>query len=102
MRVYDAVVVGSGPTGGYAAKTLSEAGMHVLVLDAGHRKRHSEALLRYDEFRRKLGYRIEEDPAAVRRQRIQSSCYAWPVHPHAFVDDTDNPYTTEPGKPFNW
>jgi choline dehydrogenase-like flavoprotein len=100
--LYDAVIVGSGPTGGYAAKTLSEAGMKVLVLDAGRRQRHGNALLRFDDLRRKLGYRIEEDPAAVRRQRVQSSFYAWRVHPHAFVDDTANPYTTDPGRPFHW
>ena len=100
--VYDAVVVGSGPTGGYAAKALSEAGMDVLVLEAGCSRRRGEARLLYDTLRRKCGYKIEEDPAAVRRQRIQSSCYAWPTHPHAFVDDIDNPYTTEPDGPFAW
>jgi choline dehydrogenase-like flavoprotein len=99
---YDAVIVGSGPTGGYAAKALSEAGLHVLVLEAGATRLASETKQTYHEFRRRLGYLIEHDPAAVRRQRVQSSCYAWPVHPHAFVDDEDNPYTTEAGKPFAW
>ena len=37
-----------------------------------------------------------------RRQPVQSNCYAWSRHPHAFVDDIDNPYTTEPDKPFMW
>jgi len=101
-RVYDAVIVGSGPTGGYAAKALSEAGMDVLVLEAGCGRRRGEARLLYDALRRRCGYKIEEDPAAVRRQRIQSSCYAWPTHPHAFVDDIENPYTTGPDKPFAW
>src|ERR1700687_661360 len=101
-RVHDVIVVGSGPTGGYAVKALGEAGMRVLVLDAGRTRRSSQALFVYDSIRRRLGYRIEEDPAAVRRQPIQSSCYAWPQHPHAFVDDLDNPYTTEPGQRFAW
>jgi choline dehydrogenase-like flavoprotein len=101
-RRYDVIVVGSGPTGGYAAKALCEAGLRVLVLDAGRSRRLSEAILLYDSIRRRLGYRIEEDPAAIRRQPIQSSCYAWPEHPHAFVDDIENPYTTEPGQPFAW
>jgi choline dehydrogenase-like flavoprotein len=99
---YDAIIVGSGPTGGYAARTLSEAGLRVLVVDAGLSRLQSKAIWRYDELRRRLGYRIEIDPAAVRRQPIQSACYAWSEHPHAFVDDIENPYTTDPEKPFTW
>jgi choline dehydrogenase-like flavoprotein len=101
-RSYDVVIIGSGPTGGYAARALSAAGMAVLVLEAGRPRVWNEAWRRYDAWRRSLGYLIEEDPAAIRRQRIQSSCYAWPAHPHAFVDDLDNPYTTEPDRPFVW
>jgi choline dehydrogenase-like flavoprotein len=100
--IYDVVIVGSGPTGGYAAKLLSEAGLRVIVLDAGRPLLQSRALLACDALRRRLGYQIELDPAAVRRQPVQSSCYAWPLHPRAFVDDLDNPYTTEPGQPFVW
>ena len=99
---HDAIIVGSGPTGQYAAKALCESGLRVLVLEAGSAKIASDARLMYDRLRRRLGYRIEEDPAAVRRQRLQSSCYAWPTHPHAFVDDIDNPYTTEADQPFTW
>ena len=35
IRTYDAIVVGSGATGGWAAKRLSEAGLEVAVLEAG-------------------------------------------------------------------
>ena len=102
MRKYDAIVIGSGPTGGYAAKALSEAGLHVLVLEAGRPDTLSRLLLLRDRWRRKAGYVIEEDPAAIRRQPVQSSCYAWPKHPHAFVDDLENPYTTDDVQPFAW
>jgi len=34
-KVYDAIVVGSGITGGWAAKELSEKGLETLVLEAG-------------------------------------------------------------------
>jgi len=32
---FDAIVIGSGATGGFAAKELTERGLHVLVLEAG-------------------------------------------------------------------
>jgi choline dehydrogenase-like flavoprotein len=101
-RSYDVAIVGSGPTGGYAAKLLSEAGLRVLVLDAGRSPFANRARLAGDSMRRRLGYCVELDPAALVRQPIQSSCYAWPLHPHAFVDDLENPYATEPGRPFAW
>jgi choline dehydrogenase-like flavoprotein len=99
---FDVVVFGAGPAGGYAARTLSSAGLRVLILDAGEEPWRRRLTDRVDTVRRRLGYRIEHDPAAVRRQRIQSACYAWPEHPHAFVDDLDNPYITEPDHPFAW
>ncbi|MGE5143976.1 MAG: NAD(P)-binding protein, partial [Acidobacteriota bacterium] len=34
-KTYDAIVVGSGMTGGWAAKELTEAGLETLVLEAG-------------------------------------------------------------------
>ena len=39
-KVYDAVVVGSGITGGWAAKELTEKGMEVLLLERGGPVRH--------------------------------------------------------------
>ena len=36
-KTYDAVVVGSGANGGWAAKQLCEAGLEVVMLEAGRK-----------------------------------------------------------------
>lgn len=100
--VFDAVVVGSGACGGWAAKQLTEAGLRVLVLEAGRGAREDQALHLMHRVRQKLGYRVESDAGRKQRQSIQSTTFAWPFHPHAFVDDVDNPYTTPPDAPFTW
>ncbi len=40
---YDAIVVGSGATGGVAALTLAEQGIRVLVIEAGSQIKRNEA-----------------------------------------------------------
>ncbi len=97
---YDAVIVGSGATGGWVAKTLAEAGMRVALLEAGHRTTEAEFtehLQAYD-----LKYR-GRSPEIGRNRPIQSMKYAcresnfeW------FVDDIRNPYTYPKAKPFQW
>jgi len=99
-NTYDAVVVGSGATGGWMAKVLSEAGMKVALLEAGHRTTEAEFtehLQSYD-----LKYRGASPEIALNRP-IQSMKYAcresnfkW------FVDDIRNPYTYPKDKPFQW
>ncbi|HMQ05847.1 MAG TPA: GMC family oxidoreductase [Saprospiraceae bacterium] len=42
MKMYDAIVIGTGITGGWAAKELCEKGLHTLVLDRGRNIQHGE------------------------------------------------------------
>ena len=105
-QVYDAIVVGSGATGGWAAKALTERGMKVLVLEAG---RDIDPAKDYhmmtEPFELKYRGLKPGGPGSVYapRQPIQSRCYAANEYSaHLFVDDIDNPYSTPDDKPFWW
>jgi len=101
--IYDAIVVGSGATGGWAAKELTEKGLTVAVLEAGRKldplKDFTEHTWPYElKFRGFGDRRLME-----RTQPIQSRCYACNEYGRQFfVNDLENPYTTPPDKPFFW
>jgi choline dehydrogenase-like flavoprotein len=104
QMIYDAIVVGSGASGGWAAKELTEGGMRVFLLDAGETPEEKERLIFLQDVRRKLKYRgkVDQRTLSLERQPIQSKSYAWDWNYQYFVDDIDNPYTTPEDKPFVW
>src|ERR1700682_1173125 len=102
--VYDAIVVGSGITGGWAAKELTEKGLKTLVLEAGRpivpEKDYVEHVPAWE-----LKYRgWDNREERAKTQPVQRECYyACDEYSHKFfVNDLENPYTTDPGKPFAW
>lgn len=98
MEVHDAIVIGAGATGGWAAKKLTEGGLRVLVLEAGREVLPDE--LPTDTAR------SQSSAVAlnVERQHIQSQMGAYfnESTAHLFVDDVDNPYTFPDERPFFW
>jgi choline dehydrogenase-like flavoprotein len=91
---YDAIVVGTGIAGGWAAKELTEKGLKTLVLDRGRMVKHGEyptATKDIWEFPY-AGRATDED---LERQAIAArSGYAiTQATKHWFVDDTEHPYT---------
>ncbi|MDX2165889.1 MAG: NAD(P)-binding protein, partial [Deltaproteobacteria bacterium] len=82
---WDAIIVGSGAAGGWAARELAAHDLRVLVLEAG-------------------GAAPADAPAPRRgRHPVQSKCYAFDDGTRGlFVDDLDNPYTTPADAPFDW
>ncbi|MBV9301841.1 MAG: GMC family oxidoreductase [Acidobacteriaceae bacterium] len=99
-RTYDAIVVGSGATGGWAAKRLSEAGLSVALLEAGRSVSPKEFTEHMPEFH--LKYRnVSLD--WLKSRPVQKQCYACMEYNYDwFVDDLQNPYSTPPDKPFTW
>jgi choline dehydrogenase-like flavoprotein len=100
---YDAIVVGSGMTGGWAAKELTEAGLRTLVLDAGRpivpNKDYREHTPPWEMPFRGLGDR----QTVARRQAVQRNSVTFDEMSHQFwVDDVDNPYSTPKNKAFHW
>lgn len=103
QKIYDVIVVGSGATGGWAAKELTQKGLEVLVLEAGRKvdpdKEYTMLKWPYELPFRGFGNRAELE----RTQPIQSRNYACNEYSRQwFVNDLENPYTTPPDKPFYW
>ena len=100
-EAYDAIVVGSGISGGWAAKELTEKGLRVLLLERGpnveHIKDYKSATLPPWEVPHR-GRRTQEllgkHPTLQRDYVLNELNLDWWAH------ESDSPYVEE--KPFNW
>ena len=101
---YDAIVVGSGITGGWAAKELTEKGLKVLLLERGPNLRHGVDYKTEHKPPWEFAYRDQGDRKQYRDEyQIQSQCYAFgEATKNFFVNDKQNPYTHDPDKPYSW
>ena len=99
-ETFDAVVVGSGATGGWAAKTLTEGGLNVCLLEAGPTTTPAEFSEHAEPYQ--YPYRFHQ-PVLSPNQPVQRTIYACrEMNKDWFVNDIENPYTTPDEKPFTW
>jgi len=98
-EIWDAIVIGSGATGGVAAHKLSARGLRVLVLEAGpmvsERKDYGETVAN-------LSRQLYRHYVSHRQETQKFHATYWTTNPDFFVDDVDHPYTTPDDKPYRW
>lgn len=101
--MFDAIVIGSGMSGGIAAKELCERGLKVLVLERGRKLEHGAS---YTDWMQPWDLpnagNIPEDELEA-DYKIQRQCYAVnSATKDLWVKDSKHPYETPEGKPFSW
>ncbi|MFQ3235966.1 MAG: choline dehydrogenase-like flavoprotein [Paraglaciecola sp.] len=103
-QVFDAIVVGSGISGGWAAKEFCERGLKTLMIERGpvveHRKDYiGEGIPPWQQLHRNK----VENLLVEQKYKIQQECYAFnDSTKHFFGNDRDLPYTTAKGTQFSW
>ncbi len=101
---FDAIVVGSGISGGWAAKELTERGLKVLVLERGGDIRPGLDYKGEHAAASKLPfYGMPDRKRNAREYAIQSQSYAFSeANIQYWNKDSENPYIRTEDKPFNW
>ncbi|MDQ8184683.1 GMC family oxidoreductase [Pelagicoccus sp. SDUM812002] len=100
-NTFDAIVIGSGISGGWAAKELCEKGLKTLVLERGRDVKHGEyptAMMDTFDFEGRGKVAKESQERQAKQGRT-----GYTTHPqcaHWFVDDIDHPYNET--KRFDW
>lgn len=101
IYTYDAIVIGSGISGGWAAKELCEKGLKTLVLERGPQVKHIKdyPTSNMDPWQFEHHNRV---PLQIRKENpIASKCYAFNEDTlHFFTKDKEQPYIQE--RPFDW
>ncbi|HEX7856840.1 MAG TPA: GMC family oxidoreductase [Sphingobium sp.] len=99
---YDAIVVGSGISGGWAAKELTERGLRVLMLDRGRMVRHGEDYPTEHEPSYEMKFRGLGDNRRYHMEYPGRPGTGNEASGHFFANTRDHPYTTAPDRPFKW
>ena len=100
-NTYDAIVIGSGISGGWAAKELTEKGLKTLVLERGRDVKHVTDYPTATKNPWEFPHRGRFSAESERENPVVNRCYAFDeATEHFFVKDDEHPYVQE--KPYDW
>ena len=100
---FDAIVIGSGVSGGFAAKELTEKGLRVLMLDRGIMVEHGEGYPYDGKPAYEVPARNSMPPALMESDYfITKHGYVTPSNRKFYNDDRLNPYAYDEGSKFYW
>jgi choline dehydrogenase-like flavoprotein len=99
-KIYDCIVIGSGASGGMAAKELTENGLEVLLLEAGPNVDPLKDFTQH-QFPYEVMYRGFGPPGWKENNQWMQGTASY-YNRNFYVNDSEHPYTTPPGKPFLW
>ncbi|MGK0223705.1 MAG: choline dehydrogenase-like flavoprotein [Limisphaerales bacterium] len=105
MTEFDAIVVGSGMSGGFSAKELAERGLKVLVLERGQNIDPKTDYVDLKPPWEKPNFDLIAETEVDSDYPIQHRGVAYAVkesNKHFWVKDSEHPYTTEPGTDYDW
>lgn len=98
---YDAIVIGSGISGGWAAKELAENGLKTLLLERGRNVEHMKDYPTTNKFPFEFPHLGQLTEELKKENPVASKCYAFREDAlHFFVKDKQHPY--QQTKPFDW
>jgi choline dehydrogenase-like flavoprotein len=100
-NTYDAIVVGTGISGGWAAKELTEKGLKTLVLERGRAVKHvvDYPTMTKDPWQLPFGNKLTAEDLKFYPVQSRTNWIGQDIK-HWWVKDTENPYTET--KPFDW
>ena len=100
-NTFDAIVIGSGMSGGWAAKEFTEKGLKTLLLERGPEVKHLRDYPTTNMMPWEFPHRNEVTQEIKDANPVISKCYAFKEDAmHFFVKDNEHPYVQE--KPFDW
>jgi choline dehydrogenase-like flavoprotein len=100
-RRFDAIVIGSGISGGWAAKEFCEKGLKTLLLERGRDVRHLKDYPTANKYPWEFEHHGQMSKKVEEENPVVSRCYAFREDAaHFFVKDNEHPYVQE--KPFDW